>query len=580
MVEIFSEPELTDDELYARTLFNKRTRQLGPSTYGTEGYTYPRIVHPTFKELLTASVRNTWIGSVINAPSWKFKGDIDPSFPGWHSYIKDTPYEMYAGSGDHVHSEEDAKRLVNWIDRRQEERANLHRAPGMAFLLGAGFMAGDPMTWLGLSMIGRMNKVRAARHMRSGTQAFMGVTKGRKTSSYVRAGMIFGGTQAPGEIARQWMDPTVTAKETGMILGAASIFGMLGGRSVSSLSSEARAMEIALQFQERGFAALNAPDWAKAAAFRASYDPYWVPGKDLIREIPTGAPKTRAQIAAEKLEDPGAIAVSVRPGMPEPPAGGAGGGAGTAGKTLGAAGEGRPVEQPGAHHPIGHWLQNIRLTPQQRTLGSPFGLVGQVSKQLFEVPWDTQALTQMIAHPESIVANLRLYLLPVAEAMREQEISFLAHRLQTAKSMVGRMGKIASISLRDRVKGSPPDKLSLAEFRQRVGRTIATGEKDAIEEINRMAKVWKDKVYTPLGEAAVKSGLLPAHASKVNYFNRIWNHDAIKTDLKRFEKMWEDYFTKNPTAKLTPKLTAPQAAKQVTNQILLDRPFTPQHQLP
>ena len=240
---------------------------------------------------------------------------------------------------------------------------------------------------------------------------------------------------------------------------------------------------------------------------------------------------------------------------------------------------GRPVAGGQAHQPApALGLEKVNLTPQQRTANSQFSSVGHTAQLLFETPWLTKGMLEGVAAPLSVNQRMRNYLFPIAEAIQEMEKSFLAYRLAAVpESEIGQFFQVAKTSLKDRISGPGHNQLTLGEFKDAVGRTMVTGKKHPVSEVNRMAQWWRDSVYDPIGKDAVALGLIPSHALKKNYFNRIWNHQAIKDSRPEFEDLIAHWLMSSPQARkaIPAKMTPQQAARSITDKMLMDRPFSP-----
>ncbi|MBH48852.1 MAG: hypothetical protein CME71_11855 [Halobacteriovorax sp.] len=734
MVEIFGNSAPNYDPAHVAPKFH---------LWANEGYDFPRKLNPSAVDILQGAANNFPVLSFINRMrhaehvpdgALEFDQDFDP-----FSRIKGTPYEAFSHAFIGARSEKDFENIASYLDTRNRQRAEQAERPWLAFGANALLMTTDPATYVGGTMIWRMNKLMKA--------------QGRR--SYLQAGAIFGASQAPGEGVRHLVDPTVTKEESAMILGASTLFGMLGGRFTRAGDMESQVFEQALKRQEAEYMArrtrirqdfedpvvaeaagadlpMFGRRWSRqdqlnkdieaSAAFKEAeaglrmefawpaargalertlkiaddlgisnediiaylvagkkfsgargkfdlgiidaktirsiaawkrrknrkspYDDYWS-----IRdaaETPAGASKPKPSTATPSAAAPprpqeagpvvgpeiSAPTIQARAGIEaelkqlaaerallaqqlrqQQKQGKAEKDLDTLTEEIGdwqamhtrlksmdakrtqlekeldnldsrkqvppdsvgaAATPGRPIPGAEAHKPTeALGLEKINLTPQQRTANSEFASVGDTAQMLFEVPWVTKGMEMGVAAPISVAQRMRNYLYPIAEAINEMEKSFLAHRLQSAKeSSIGQFLKVAQVSLKDRIKGPGTNELSLGQFKEAVGKTIITGKKHPVAEVNRMAQWWKDTVYNPIGKEAVDVGLLPAHALKKNYFNRIWNHGQIRDQRPAFEGMLSEWFGRYPQH-LPAKLTPAQAARQLVDKLLMDRPFSP-----
>lgn len=89
---------------------------------------------------------------------------------------------------------------------------------------------------------------------------------------------------------------------------------------------------------------------------------------------------------------------------------------------------------------------------------------------------------------------------------------------------------------------------SYAVFSERVGRAMRNGDFDegGSQHVTQAAQAWRNKVFEPLKDKAIKAGLLPKDvdpATALSYFTRVYNTRKItarENDFKGIVKTWAD----------------------------------------
>lgn len=84
------------------------------------------------------------------------------------------------------------------------------------------------------------------------------------------------------------------------------------------------------------------------------------------------------------------------------------------------------------------------------------------------------------------------------------------------------------------------------EFRKRVGRALRRGDLDEAGDasVTAAAKVWRDRVFDPLKDKAIRAGLLPADVSVEtarSYFTRMYNRSMIEANEAEFKSILKEW---------------------------------------
>lgn len=128
-----------------------------------------------------------------------------------------------------------------------------------------------------------------------------------------------------------------------------------------------------------------------------------------------------------------------------------------------------------------------------------------------------------------------------AKSAADQDINnaFTRYRLGRDKK-VGDIAKIGAADLISRDK----QKLGFIEFRQEVGKAMRRGDTHEIPEVAQAAKAYREKVFDPLKNEAIRLGLLPEDVetkTALSYLTRVYNHERIRARRTEFEgrlKTW------------------------------------------
>lgn len=162
-----------------------------------------------------------------------------------------------------------------------------------------------------------------------------------------------------------------------------------------------------------------------------------------------------------------------------------------------------------------------RFNPGLRLMHSPSAASRNIATNLFE-------MAQYLAGNETGMPSPR-----AAETLIKQWDGGLIQSEQATKRLYAEFRKRTggSYNMVDRVGdmfGS-----QRASFYEEVGRSMRRNDENPIPEIAAAAKVWRERVFDPLKEAAIKAGLLPPDVSvdtALSYFSRMWNTRRLQAE--------------------------------------------------
>lgn len=96
------------------------------------------------------------------------------------------------------------------------------------------------------------------------------------------------------------------------------------------------------------------------------------------------------------------------------------------------------------------------------------------------------------------------------------------------------------------VTGQMGGKLSAHEFREEVGKALRRGDEHPIPQVAEAAKAYREHVFDPLKDEAIKLGLLPEDVKTLgaqSYLTRVYNRERIKAQRDRWSGILLSHFT-------------------------------------
>lgn len=116
-------------------------------------------------------------------------------------------------------------------------------------------------------------------------------------------------------------------------------------------------------------------------------------------------------------------------------------------------------------------------------------------------------------------------------------------------------------------------RLGRTEFKQAVVRAMWAGDTAAHPAIVEAAKTLRRELYDPILKEAQEVGLIPAELkdiADVGYLNRVYNHEAIRSDVNGFVRFLEDKFNQKYQQQFAERLEKFQLRQARTTELVED----------
>jgi hypothetical protein len=165
---------------------------------------------------------------------------------------------------------------------------------------------------------------------------------------------------------------------------------------------------------------------------------------------------------------------------------------------------------------------SARLNPALRILQSPSPAVREIGTQLFENSVYLKKNFEGVASEPAVETLMKEWNGGLAKAITATEEAFRKWRQA----------------------GHP---LSREDFRDVVGKVLRRGDESSSPEITAAAKAWRNEVFDPLKDAAIKAGLLPKDVkveTATSYFTRMWNRQTLNAREGEFKQIVVDWIMK------------------------------------
>lgn len=178
--------------------------------------------------------------------------------------------------------------------------------------------------------------------------------------------------------------------------------------------------------------------------------------------------------------------------------------------------QGLTKEQLGISGKAAQTLSNVGFNPMIRLSRSMSTAARNVAANLPEMSVYLKMTEADISQPQAVETYVKQWTLgAVGDAVRQQD------ELYKALKETG-------------------ERMSTTEFRERVGRAMRNGDADAKgnQVVSKAAKVWRETVFDPLKDEAIKAGLLPKDVSTdtaMSYFSRVYNRNKIEANEQAFK---------------------------------------------
>ena len=178
-------------------------------------------------------------------------------------------------------------------------------------------------------------------------------------------------------------------------------------------------------------------------------------------------------------------------------------------------------------------------TPLSRTLASESLEVRRIAGDLAETPMIQNKNLEGIASSGAAETRIKTWYAPLARGLTEIDRQFMLHRAAgdvDTGTITGR-ARLAAQNIRD-IRGTPPGKMSYAEFREEVGRAMRREDAHPVPEVAKAAKAMRDSTFEPLKREAIDIGLLPEDVSvdtALSYFTRVYDTGKIIARRPEFQ---------------------------------------------
>ena len=167
-------------------------------------------------------------------------------------------------------------------------------------------------------------------------------------------------------------------------------------------------------------------------------------------------------------------------------------------------------------------------SPILRATTSPSIATRRTAQSLVETPFFFEKNALGLASDIAVESRVKLWDAPLGESIEEMDRLFVKYRTGRAKG--GQFSR-AGILARDLTgAASREGKLTHAQFKDAVGHAMRRGDKHNIPEVAEAARFYRAKLFDPLKDKAIESGLLPDDVqveTAVSYLTRVWKVDEI-----------------------------------------------------
>lgn len=183
-----------------------------------------------------------------------------------------------------------------------------------------------------------------------------------------------------------------------------------------------------------------------------------------------------------------------------------------------------------------------KTSPMLRTATSPSIEVRRAAQKLIETPFIYEKNRQGIATPVSVETRVKGWQAGLGTAIEELDALFVKYRTGGA----GGRARRATIGAGDIFRGETPGRsLKFNEFKAEIGRAMRRGDEHEIPEVAEAAKRFRELVFEPLKNRAIKAKLLPEDVdveTAVSYLTRVYDVDRINAERTTFREIISEWF--------------------------------------
>jgi predicted nucleic acid-binding Zn-ribbon protein len=174
-------------------------------------------------------------------------------------------------------------------------------------------------------------------------------------------------------------------------------------------------------------------------------------------------------------------------------------------------------------------------SPTMRLGSSPSVEVRRIAQNLADQPLEFRKNLEGIETPVSVESRIRQWQAPLASSLQSLDDSFVKYRMGKDRSF----GDVAKIGAGDLLRrGAPEGKMTYDQFSEEVGRAMRRGDQSDIPEVTKAAQSMRAKLFDPLKQRAIDTGLLPEDVSvetALSYLTRVYDVQKIIARRPEFE---------------------------------------------
>lgn len=174
-------------------------------------------------------------------------------------------------------------------------------------------------------------------------------------------------------------------------------------------------------------------------------------------------------------------------------------------------------------------------SPTMRLGSSPSVEVRRIAQNLADQPLEFRKNLEGIETPVSVESRIRQWQAPLASSLESLDDSFVKYRMGKDRSF----GDVAKIGAGDLLRrGAPEGKMTYDEFSEEVGRAMRRGDQSDTPEVTKAAQSMRAKLFDPLKQRAIDTGLLPEDVSvetATSYLTRVYDVQKIIARRPEFE---------------------------------------------
>lgn len=166
------------------------------------------------------------------------------------------------------------------------------------------------------------------------------------------------------------------------------------------------------------------------------------------------------------------------------------------------------------------WVGKLLANPIVRSITSPSPSTRDIAAKLVETPTFFEGNTFGVASPEAVESLIGVWKAGLGAANQKTNERFLQHRQASSVTLT---------QARD-IASSPQGKMTFRQFREAIGEAMRRGDRSNVQEVSEAAKIWRETVFDPLKEEAIRLDLLPADVevkTALSYLTRAYNTEKI-----------------------------------------------------